>query len=168
MLNTDRTVDLQTDMLRKWILTAFLSIQTLAKWITELIAVRLGNTQHLEYCLLTGQEARNLLPCNGAGTEVPSISLFVITPLVEPRLCLVSCLFCNYVSQNTTQVILQGAGLCMCGTCVRVCNVSQLIWAERIWHFHLSLSLNWGVGNSGRRAAELAGLGDQQNFNLDE
>lgn len=136
-------------MLRKWILTGFLGIETLAKWITELIAVRLGNTQHLEYCLLTGQQARDLLPCHGAAPEVPSISLFVITPLVEPRRCLVSCLFCNYISQNTAQVILRGAGLCMCGTCVRVCNVSRLIWAERIWHFHLCLSLNGGVGNSG-------------------
>lgn len=149
-------------------MTGFLSIETLAKWITELISVRLGNTQHLEYCLLTGQQARGLLPGNGAAPEVPSISVFVITPLAEPRLCLVSSLFCNYVSQNTTQVVLHRAGLCMCETCVHVCNVSQLIWAERIWHFHLSLSLNWGIGNSGRGAVELAGLSSQQNCNLDE
>lgn len=144
------------------------SIETLAKWITELIAAWLGITQHLEYCLLTGQQARDLLPCNGAAPEMPSTSLFVITPLFEPILCSVSCLFCNYVSQNTTQVILRGAGLCMCRTCVRVCNVRQLIWAERIWHFHLCLSLNWGVGNSGRGWWNWLGLGDQQSSNLDE
>ena len=117
---------------------------------------------------MTGQQARDLLPCNGAAAEVLSISFWVVTPLVEPRLCLVSCLFCNYISQNTTQVILRGAGVCMWGTCVRVCDVSQLILGRTNLSLSSSFLFQLGVGNSGRGAVESAGLGEQHSFNLDE
>lgn len=59
------------------------------------------------------------------------------------------------------------AGPCMCGTCVHVRNVSQLMWAGQIWHFHLHLFLNWAVGNWDV-VVGLDGLRAQRSFRLDE
>lgn len=121
----DRTVSFTSGYAEKMSFDRISKLETLAKRITELTYIWLGNSQNLEYCLLTGQQARGLLPCSRAASEVPSISVFIVTPQTEQRVCLVLSLFYNYVSQNTTQVILWGAGLCICGTCVRVCSVSQ-------------------------------------------
>lgn len=71
--------------LRKWVLTGLLRMQTLAKWV-ELISASLGCTQNLYYDFLAGQQERGLPPCHGERQRWLSIPLYVITPLLEPKL----------------------------------------------------------------------------------
>lgn len=82
-------MDFTNGYAEKIVLTGFLSIKMSAKWITESIFVQLGNTPHLEDRFLTGQGARNVFPYNRAVIEVPSVSVFVMTPPVKRRLRLI-------------------------------------------------------------------------------
>lgn len=134
------------DVLRKCVLTGFLSIETLAKGIRELTSIQLGNTQRWEYSSWQAIQGKFGYPMTGQHRGAVHFAFRNNTSGWARTLPgLIS--FCNYVSQNTSQAVMRGPGLCMCGTCVCILDVSQLMWAERIWHFHLHFSLSWGVGN---------------------